>query len=108
MSHELRTPLNAVIGFAQLLEQDRFGPVGHEKYREYIGHIRESGEHLLAVINDILDLSRVEDGESVLHEGAVALADLVPRPAGLMDAQVRQGSLKIGQQSRQESVKNNV
>src|SRR3546814_10752183 len=45
MSHELRTPLNAVIGFAQLLEQDRFGPVGYEKYREHIGHIRQSGEH---------------------------------------------------------------
>src|SRR3546814_7425884 len=63
MSHELRTPLNAVIGFAQLLEQDRFGPVGYEKYREYIGHIRESGEHLLAVINDILDRSEEHTSE---------------------------------------------
>jgi len=95
MSHELRTPLNAVIGFAQLLEQDRFGPIGYQKYREYIGHIRESGEHLLAVINDILDLSRVEAGESALNESAVDLADLVRRTAALMEAKVRSGDLQL-------------
>ena len=95
MSHELRTPLNAVIGFAQLLEHDRFGPVGYQKYKEYIGHIRESGEHLLAVINDILDLSRVEAGEAALHESAVDLADLVQRTCGLMEAKVRAGELTL-------------
>ena len=95
MSHELRTPLNAVIGFAQLLEQDRFGPVGYQKYKEYIGHIRESGEHLLAVINDILDLSRVEAGEAALHESAVDLADLVQRTCGLMETKVRAGELTL-------------
>src|SRR3546814_6509954 len=66
MSHELRTPLNAVIGFAQLLEQNCASPVNYRKYREYIGHIRESGEHLLAVINDILDL-RSEEHTSELQ-----------------------------------------
>jgi len=95
MSHELRTPLNAVIGFAQLLEQDRFGPVGYQKYKEYVGHIRESGEHLLAVINDILDLSRVEAGESALHETAFDLTSLVRRTAGLMEAKVRTGELTL-------------
>jgi signal transduction histidine kinase len=95
MSHELRTPLNAVIGFAQLLEQDRFGPIGYQKYKEYIGHIRESGEHLLAVINDILDLSRVEAGESALHETAFDMANLVRRTAALMEAKVRSGELTL-------------
>lgn len=97
MSHELRTPLNAVIGFAQLLEHDRLGPLAYEKYREYVGHIRESGEHLLAVINDILDLSRVEAGEAVLNEGVVDLAGLVHRTVGLMEAKVRAGELTLVQ-----------
>jgi len=95
MSHELRTPLNAVIGFAQLLEQDRFGPVSYQKYREYIGHIRESGEHLLAVINDILDLSRVEAGQAALNESDVDLAVLVRRTTGLMEAKLRSGGLRL-------------
>ncbi|MPZ11565.1 MAG: PAS domain-containing protein [Kiloniellaceae bacterium] len=95
MSHELRTPLNAVIGFAQLLEQDRFGPVGYEKYKEYVGHIRESGEHLLAVINDILDLSRVEAGQAALNDSDVDLADLVRRTTGLMEAKLRSGHLQL-------------
>ncbi|MGF1592358.1 MAG: ATP-binding protein [Kiloniellaceae bacterium] len=93
MSHELRTPLNAVIGFAQLLEQQRSGPIGDEKYREYIGHIRESGEHLLAMINDILDLSRVESGHSPLNESAIDLDDLVRRTVALMEAKARDGGL---------------
>jgi PAS domain S-box-containing protein len=92
MSHELRTPLNAVIGFAQLLQQDR---IGRDKFREYVSHIRESGEHLLAVINDILDLSRIEAGESSLHEGAVDLADLVRRTTALMEAKLRAGGLTL-------------
>jgi signal transduction histidine kinase len=95
MSHELRTPLNAVIGFAQLLEQQRFGPIGDEKYREYIGHIRESGEHLLAMINDILDLSRVESGHSPLNESAIDLDDLVRRTVALMEAKARDGGLRL-------------
>ncbi|MFN4090166.1 MAG: PAS domain S-box protein, partial [Alphaproteobacteria bacterium] len=67
MSHELRTPLNAIIGFAQLLEGELLGPLGNPRYREYAGDIRDSGEHLLAIIADILDLSRVEAGRMVLE-----------------------------------------
>ena len=107
MSHELRTPLNAVIGFAQLLES--LGPPGDEdeasrggsvpggpaKYREYVGHIRESGEHLLSVINDILDLSRIEAGQSVLSEGVFDIVDLVRRTAALMQAKARSGDLAL-------------
>ncbi len=67
MSHELRTPLNAVIGFGQVLEGEVFGPIGNGKYREYARHIHESGQHLLSLINDILDLSKVEAGQLELH-----------------------------------------
>jgi len=103
MSHELRTPLNAVIGFSQLLEHLDSGSAGaHEsaakdvgKYREYVGHIRESGEHLLSVINDILDLSRVEAGQSALSESPIDVADLVRRTVGLMEAKARDGQLQL-------------
>jgi two-component system cell cycle sensor histidine kinase PleC len=62
MSHELRTPLNAIIGFSEIMESAMFGPLGSEKYREYCGDIRESGKYLLDVINDILDMSKIEAG----------------------------------------------
>ncbi|MEO3427656.1 ATP-binding protein [Pelagibius sp. CAU 1746] len=95
MSHELRTPLNAIIGFAQLLERQLEGPAKVSKYSEYIGHIRESGEHLLAVINDILDLSRVEAGQSALSESAIDIAELVQRTTTLMEAKARSGGLAL-------------
>ena len=60
MSHELRTPLNAIIGFSNSIREEIFGPIGHEKYGEYVGDIYASGEHLLALINDILDVSAIE------------------------------------------------
>jgi signal transduction histidine kinase len=63
MSHELRTPLNAVIGFSQILSDEIYGPLGHDSYKGYAGNIHESGQHLLAVINDILDLSKIEAGK---------------------------------------------
>ncbi len=63
MSHELRTPLNAIIGFSEVLKEQYFGPLV-DKQQEYVDDILESGRHLLALINDILDLSRVEAGKS--------------------------------------------
>jgi PAS domain S-box-containing protein len=77
MSHELRTPLNAIIGFSGLLQQEPFGLLGHSKYREYSKDIRESGEHLLSLINDILDLAKVESGNADLYEEDVDFAKLV-------------------------------
>ena len=62
MSHELRTPLNAIIGFSEIMESGMFGPLGTEKYQEYCQDIRESGRYLLDVINDILDMSKIEAG----------------------------------------------
>ena len=68
MSHELRTPLNAIIGFSEIIKNETFGPVGSVEYREYAGDIHGSGQHLLELINDILDLSKVESGAQELFE----------------------------------------
>ena len=76
MSHELRTPLNAVIGFADLMAEEKFGPLG-ERYATYARDIRQSGQHLLAVINDILDITRVEAGRIELSITPVAPAGVV-------------------------------
>ena len=62
MSHELRTPLNAIIGFSEIMESGMFGPLGADKYKEYCCDIHQSGQYLLDVINDILDMSKIEAG----------------------------------------------
>ena len=67
MSHELRTPLNAIIGFSDLMLSATLGPVGNPRYREYINDIHKSVSHLLELINDILDLSRLESDKCVLQ-----------------------------------------
>ncbi len=76
MSHELRTPLNAIIGFSEVIKSASFGPVGQPKYQEYADDIHYSAQHLLSVINNILDLSKVEAGKWHMAEDEVALADL--------------------------------
>jgi two-component system cell cycle sensor histidine kinase PleC len=77
ISHELRTPLNAVIGFSEVMQQSLFGPLGHAKYQEYARDILASGNYLLEVINDILDMSKIEAGRMSLDVGSVDLADIV-------------------------------
>src|SRR2546430_6574806 len=67
MSHELRTPLNAIIGFSEMMESGMFGPLGDVKYLEYCRGIRESGRYLLDVINDVLDMSKIEAGRTTLE-----------------------------------------
>jgi signal transduction histidine kinase len=71
VSHELRTPLNAIIGFSEILKQEMMGPLGNESYRAYTQDIYDSGKHLLQVINDILDLAKIEAGKLELHLAAV-------------------------------------
>lgn len=82
MSHELRTPLNAIIGFSDIIQTQAFGDVGRPEYLEYARDINESGKRLLQVINDILDMSRIEAGERQLNEGVVDLGKIVP---GILD-----------------------
>jgi two-component system cell cycle sensor histidine kinase PleC len=77
ISHELRTPLNAVIGFSEVMQQALFGPLGHPKYQEYARDIYASGAYLLEVINDILDMSKIEAGRMSLDASNIDLADIV-------------------------------
>jgi len=77
VSHELRTPLNAIIGFSEIMNGELMGPLGSTIYKEYASDIHESGRHLLAIINDILDLSRVEAGQTALNESTIDLKKLV-------------------------------
>jgi two-component system cell cycle sensor histidine kinase PleC len=77
MSHELRSPLNVIIGFAEMIESQIFGSLGSPKYAEYIHDIRESGQHLLALINDILDLSKIEADKYVLYPEPLCVPTLI-------------------------------
>ncbi len=77
MSHELRTPLNAILGFSEVMKNEVFGPHANASYKEYAGDIHASGQHLLNLINEILDLSRIEAGRYELQEEAVDLVDIV-------------------------------
>ncbi len=77
MSHELRTPLNAIIGFSEIIKSELLGPVGSAEYRSYADDIHESGCHLLALINDILDLSKIEFGAVEVHEQRIDVTELV-------------------------------
>ncbi len=79
MSHELRTPLNAIIGFSDMMQSETFGPVGHSKYREYVGAISDSGNHLMDIINDVLDISRIDAGSEDIRESDVRLGSLLAR-----------------------------
>jgi len=76
MSHELRTPLNAILGFSEVIGAETFGPVGNAKYRDYSADIHASGQHLLDLINDILDLSKVEAGMDDLHEEDIEISSM--------------------------------
>lgn len=73
MSHELRTPLNAIIGFSEIIRDGMYGPIGNERYESYVSDIHHSGSHLLAVINDILDLSKAEAGHLEVREQEISL-----------------------------------
>jgi two-component system cell cycle sensor histidine kinase PleC len=77
MSHELRTPLNAILGFSEVMKGEVFGPHSNASYKEYSADIHSSGQHLLNLINEILDLSRIEAGKYELKEEALSIAAVV-------------------------------
>ncbi|MBB3935492.1 sensor histidine kinase [Aureimonas phyllosphaerae] len=84
MSHELRTPLNAILGFSEVISEEILGPVGNDTYRDYARDIHNSGQHLLDLINEILDLSRVEAGRYTLNEEAVSLVAIAKAAIGFV------------------------
>lgn len=95
MSHELRTPLNAVIGFSDIIKHEMFGSVGSPTYLEYAGHIKDSGEHLLKLINDILDVSAIEAGKMELREEEVQISSLAEICLRLVNDRARKNNLKL-------------
>jgi PAS domain S-box-containing protein len=95
MSHELRTPLNAIIGFSEALERELFGPVGSPRYREYAEDIHDSGVHLLNLINDILDLSKIEAGHFKLHEDEADLDAVVASACRIVRHRAQQAAITI-------------
>jgi cell cycle sensor histidine kinase DivJ len=95
MSHELRTPLNAVIGFSEILNRELFGALGEARYRDYARLIHESGEHLLNVVNDILDMSKIEAGKFKIVKEPFDVASLVKSCCDIMRHTAEQRSLSL-------------
>ncbi len=88
MSHELRTPLNAIIGFSEIIYSETFGAIGHSKYKEYLGDIVSSARHLLEIINEVLDMSKIEAGRIELDEHEMNIGALIESVARMMDSKV--------------------
>jgi signal transduction histidine kinase len=95
MSHELRTPLNAIIGFSEVMLSELLGPLGTPQYRTYAADIHQSGSHLLGVINDILDLSKIEAGRQELHEEECDIGEVVAETLRLIGNRAAAQSVKI-------------
>jgi signal transduction histidine kinase len=95
MSHELRTPLNAIIGFSEMMQRQMLGPIGTEKYLDYIGGIRESGEHLLDMISDILDMSKIEAGKYTLDKEEFNLFKVMRLAIHMMEGRALDAQVKI-------------
>jgi len=95
MSHELRTPLNAILGFSEIMTHRLFGKLGAKQYDEYVTHINDSGRLLLDIINDILDLSKVESGRLQLHEEFIDLDMLVSETCSLVNNKALAGKISL-------------
>ena len=95
MSHELRTPLNAIIGFSDVILHGTFGPLANDRYAEYLGNIQESGQHLLELINDILDVSAIEAGKMELHPEPIEAEKLVEETLRLLRPRAEKGRVVL-------------
>jgi len=104
MSHELRTPLNAIIGFSEMMQRQLLGPIGTEKYLDYIGGIRESGEHLLDLISDILDMSKMEAGKYELDVEPLHIAKVVRLAVHMMEGKANDSKVKMSLDIENEDI----
>ncbi len=95
MSHELRTPLNAIIGFSEMMMQQLLGPIGNDRYLDYIKGINESGEHLLDLITDILDMSKIEAGKYELDLETINVAKVIRLAVHMIEARAAEQGIKI-------------
>jgi two-component system, cell cycle sensor histidine kinase PleC len=95
MSHELRTPLNAILGFSEILEQEMFGPLANHTYKDYAGDIHHSGRYLLGLINDILDISRIEAGRQDINEEPIQLIDPLQHAQHLLQMNAAEKAIDV-------------
>ena len=95
VSHELRTPLNAIIGFTSVMKEGHFGKIENPRYQDYLGDIQTSGEHLLALINDILDVSAVEAGKLELSEDTCLLSVIIDESVRLVSIRAEKGNVRL-------------
>jgi signal transduction histidine kinase len=95
VSHEIRTPLNAITGFTEVIMAERFGPIGNERYREYLKDVHGAGMHIVALLNDLLDLSKIESGRLGLTFANVSLNDLTQQCVGIMQPQASRARIII-------------
>jgi len=95
ISHEIRTPLNAIIGFSEVMMEERFGQVENQRYRDYLRDIHASGEHLVSLINDLLDLSKIEAGKLDLAFTSVSLNEVVQQCMGIMQPQANRERIVV-------------
>jgi signal transduction histidine kinase len=95
ISHEIRTPLNAIIGFSEVMMEERLGPLDNDRYRAYLKDIHASGEHLVSLLNDLLDLSKIEAGKLELTFDRVSLNELTQQCVALMQPQANRGRILI-------------
>ena len=106
MSHELRTPLNAIIGFSEIIKEETFGPIGMRRYCDYANDINKSGYHLLSLINDVLDLSKIESGRgSVRRDSEVDLTTVIEDVCGLMSVTAEKNRVILSSRLPKERVK---
>lgn len=95
ISHEMRTPLNAIIGFSEVMMEERFGPVGNERYRDYLKDINTSGDHLVSLLNDLLDLSKIEAGKMELSFERVNLNEITQQSVAIMQPQAARARVVV-------------
>ncbi len=95
MSNELRTPLNAIIGFSQMMSEETFGPLGHPRYQEYARDVCASGEHLLRIINDLLDLSKIDAGKAELEESSLDPTEVVASALRIVNERMDANGLRV-------------
>jgi PAS domain S-box-containing protein len=95
VSHEIRTPLNAIIGFSEVMMEGRFGPIGNDRYKQYLRDIHTSGEHLISLLNDLLDLSKIEAGKLELSFATIDLNELTQQCVALMQPQANRERIII-------------
>ncbi|CAN1499974.1 PAS domain [Rhabdaerophilaceae bacterium] len=95
ISHEIRTPMNAIIGFADLMQEERLGALGNPKYKEYLGDIRTSGQHVVSLVNDLLDLAKIEAGRMELAFAATDLNAIITSTVAIIQPQANQNRVLV-------------